>query len=86
MARQLVQSLTDEFDPSQFKDEYHKALRSLAKRKIEGEEIVVPERHAEPEAAEDLMEALRRSVEAVREGGGRKTAPRRSSRTKRKAS
>jgi DNA end-binding protein Ku len=83
MARQLVQSLTDDFDPGQFKDDYHKALRSLAKKKIEGEEIVMPERREEPEAAEDLMEALRRSVEAVKEGSGRKTTHRR---TKRKAS
>ncbi len=82
MARQLVQQLTDEFDPTQFKDEYHKALRSLAKKKIEGEEIVVPERREEPEAAGDLMEALRRSVEEVRGAGKRKPARR----TKRKAS
>jgi DNA end-binding protein Ku len=84
MARQLVQQLTDDFDPSQFSDEYHKARRDLARKKIKGEEIVVPERHEETEAAEDLMDALRRSVEAVRGGNGRKSTRRRS--TKRKAS
>lgn len=94
MARRLVQQLTDDFDPGQFSDEYHNALRALAKKKISGEEIVVPKRHEEAEAAEDLMEALKRSVEAVRSGrsssatagNGHKTKRRRGATSKRKAS
>ncbi len=88
MARQLVQQLTDEFKPDEFKDEYHKALRKLAKQKIEGEEIVVPKEREEPAAAVDLMEALKRSVEAVRSDGRKPKAhaPRGRSSSKRKAS
>jgi DNA end-binding protein Ku len=86
MARQLVQQLTDEFDPGGFDDEYHKALRKLAKRKIEGEEIVVPKTREEPESAVDLMEALKRSVEAVKSGGSRKAPSRKRSSSRRKAS
>jgi DNA end-binding protein Ku len=73
MARQLVRQLTDEFDPGAFKDEYHAALRDLARKKIKGEEIVVPERHDKEEAAGDLMEALRRSVESVKAGGSHRS-------------
>ncbi|HET7482442.1 MAG TPA: Ku protein [Actinomycetota bacterium] len=68
MARQLIQQLTDDFDPSQFKDEYHKALKKLIKQKVEGEEIVVPEPAEEPAKVTDLMEALRASVEAAKRG------------------
>lgn len=79
MARQLVRQLTDDFDPGQFKDEYHNALKQLIRKKIEGEEIVVSE---EPEAPKeqvvDLMEALRASVEAARRGEKPKTARARS--------
>lgn len=68
MARQLIKQLAVEFDPSQFKDEYHKALKKLIDKKIKGEEIVVPEKAQEPERAVDLMEALKASVEAAKRG------------------
>lgn len=68
MARQLIRELTDDFDPSQFKDEYHKALKKIIDKKIKGEEIVIPERAEEPERVVDLMEALKTSVEAARRG------------------
>ena len=68
MARQLIQQLTGDFDPSQFKDEYHKALRKLIRKKVKGEDIVVPEAPAEPAEVIDLMEALKASVEAAKKG------------------
>ena len=69
MARQLIRQLTEDFDPSQFKDEYHKAMKKLIKKKIEGEEIVVHEtKEEEPAGVIDLMEALKASVEAARKG------------------
>lgn len=68
MARQLIRQLTDHFDPSQFRDDYHKALKKLINKKIKGEEIVVPEKSEEPGKVVDLMEALKASVEAARRG------------------
>ena len=69
MARQLVQQLSDDFDPTQFKNEYHKALKKLIDRKVKGEEIVVAEEPKQPDAGVvDLMEALKASVEAARQG------------------
>ena len=68
MARQLIQHLSSDFDPKEFKDEYHKALKKLIDKKIAGEEIVVaPEPEPVGEVV-DLMEALRVSVEAARQG------------------
>ena len=68
MARQLVQQLTEDFDPTRFKDDYHKALKKLIDKKVKGEEIVVPEKTEEPETVVDLMEALKASVAAARRG------------------
>jgi DNA end-binding protein Ku len=63
MARQLIQQLSAEFDPSQFEDEYRTRLQELAERKIEGAEITVaPEPSDEPAQVVDLMEALKASV------------------------
>lgn len=68
MARQLIKQLSDDFDPSEFRDEYHKAMKKLIDRKIKGEDIVVPEKPEEPESVTDLMEALKASVAAAKKG------------------
>jgi DNA end-binding protein Ku len=68
MARELIEQLSGDFDPGEFRDEYHRELKKLIRKKIKGEEIVVPE--PEPERAEvvDLMDALKASVDATRKG------------------
>ncbi|MFN2525645.1 MAG: Ku protein [Actinomycetota bacterium] len=76
MARQLIKQLTDDFDPTQFRDEYHKALKKLVKKKIKGEEIVIHEEPEEKPEVIDLMEALKASVEAARRGERPKLKPR----------
>jgi DNA end-binding protein Ku len=63
MARQLVQQLAGEFDPTEFTDEYHEAIKKAIKRKVKGEEIVEPAEREQPAEVGDLMEALKRSVE-----------------------
>jgi DNA end-binding protein Ku len=63
MARQLVQQLSGDFDPTAFKDEYREALEELVEKKVEGQEITIaaaPEE--EPTKVVDLMEALKASV------------------------
>ena len=40
MAEQLIDSLTTEFDPSAYRDEYREELLALIERKAEGKEIV----------------------------------------------
>jgi len=67
MAERLIDSLTSEFDPTAYRDEYREELMSLIERKAEGKEILSPEA-AEPEAtkAPDLMAALEESIAAVK--------------------
>jgi DNA end-binding protein Ku len=83
MARSLIDSLTDAFEPEEFTDEYRAALEELVQKKVQGEEITYTE-EAEPSKVVDLMEALRASVEAAKAG---KPAPERktSSRRRKKA-
>jgi DNA end-binding protein Ku len=65
MARNLIENLTQDFDPTQFRDDYREALLGIVEKKIAGEEIeVMPE--AEPTRVVDLMEALKQSVEATK--------------------
>jgi DNA end-binding protein Ku len=68
MARQLIESLTDEFEPSKYRDEYREKVLSLIERKADGEEIVVQPEAPEPARVPDLMAALEASLAAVRGG------------------
>jgi DNA end-binding protein Ku len=70
MAEQLIDSLSTEFEPDRYKDEYREQLLALIEQKAEGKEIVAPEAEA-PKAtkAPDLMAALEESIAAVKEKG-----------------
>jgi len=67
MAERLIDSLSTEFDPGAYRDEYREQLMSLIERKAEGKEIVAAETEA-PKAtkAPDLMAALEESIAAVK--------------------
>lgn len=66
MAAQLIEAMTGDFEPEQFRDEYRGALQRVIEAKVEGKEVVKTE--AEPESnLVDLMAALQASVSAARE-------------------
>ena len=67
MAGSLIDSLTADFDPSQYTDEYREALEAVISAKVEGQEVVQPAAE-QPQggAVLDLMAALRASVEAAK--------------------
>jgi DNA end-binding protein Ku len=79
----IVKTKAGHFEPSKFEDQYEDALKELLKKKQEGKPIERPEQ-PKPTNVVNLMDALRRSVEA---GGaatsskakGRAAAPRSSS-------
>jgi DNA end-binding protein Ku len=91
LARQVIASLTGEFDPNEFENEYRRELRAMLEAKLAGEEIQKPEPVAEAPVV-DLMDALRRSVAEAQEkkapakpaasrkksGGARRTPARKS--------
>jgi DNA end-binding protein Ku len=70
MARQLIDSLTAEFEPTKYHDEYREAVMDLIERKSEGEEIVLQPAAEEPERVPDLMAALEASLSAAKKDGG----------------
>ena len=69
MAGTLIESLSGEFDPTEFHDSYREALEELIEAKVEGQEIIAPATTApDTGAVVDLMAALRASVEAAKSG------------------
>ncbi|HEX7245433.1 MAG TPA: Ku protein [Solirubrobacterales bacterium] len=75
MAEQLIESLTREFDPTAYRDEYREQLLAMIERKAAGEEIVAaPTEEPAPTKAPDLMAALEESIAAVKGKRDGKTA------------
>jgi DNA end-binding protein Ku len=74
MAASLIDTMTEDFDPSQYKDTYREALEALVQAKIEGNEVVRPAGSAVPAGAPggpaDLTETLRASVAAAKASRG----------------
>jgi DNA end-binding protein Ku len=79
MARQLIDSLTTDWDPEKFSDE---KVLDLIERKAQGEEITVQPEAPKPARVPDLMAALEASLAAVKsdssdsvDGDGAKKEP-----------
>jgi DNA end-binding protein Ku len=67
MAEQLIDSLTRDFDPTLYRDEYREELLAMIERKAAGEDVVAaPQEDREPTKAPDLMAALEQSIADVR--------------------
>ncbi len=76
MAEALIDSLSTDFDPAAYRDEYREQLLGLIESKAEGKEIVAPEtEEPEPTKAPDLMAALEESIAAAKGPKERKSAP-----------
>ncbi|WP_433181614.1 Ku protein [Actinoallomurus sp. CA-150999] len=68
MAASLIDTMTGDFEPTDYKDQYREALEAVIEAKIQGKEVVAPEAEQEVPAAADLLSALRASVEAAKKG------------------
>jgi DNA end-binding protein Ku len=69
MARQLIDALSTEFEPSKYHDTFREQLRSLIEAKAQGQEIVAEPEVEEPTKVVDLMAALEASLERAGVGG-----------------
>ncbi len=91
MAKQLIESLSADFEPAKYHDEYRERVLELVERKAAGEEITV-QPVEEPAPVPDLMAALEASIAAAKKGGdesekpARKKAPANGGRAKKSAS
>lgn len=80
MSAQLVESFSGDFDPTAYTDEYQTQLRALVEAKLtRGEAVEAGSTFADGQESGgevlDLMEALRRSVEAKRSARTADSAP-----------
>jgi DNA end-binding protein Ku len=82
LAAHILESKATRFDPEKFKDEYEKALRKLVQRKAKGQVIEAPEAEEKPSNVINLMDALRESVRADRQGGHPRARKRKTRRRK----
>jgi DNA end-binding protein Ku len=74
LARHIVETKSGHFHPEKFEDHYERALQELIEKKAKGERIEVPK--VEPTAKViNLMDALRRSVQAEQKPAARAAAP-----------
>jgi DNA end-binding protein Ku len=91
MAKQLIDSLSSDFEPEKYHDEYRERVLELIERKAQGETVVVEAPPEEPKKAPDLMAALEASIAAAKSpkgdgaGKGKQPASSRSSSRKKTA-
>jgi DNA end-binding protein Ku len=71
MAQSLIESMSADFDPGQYHDDYREALQQVIEAKAEGREVVEqPVEEEQTGSVVDLMAALRASVAAATKGRG----------------
>src|ERR1700677_2778559 len=79
MAASLIDTMTEDFDPTAYHDTYREALEALVQAKIEGNEVVRPAGAGisadQQSGAADLAETLRASVEAAKASRAKDSAP-----------
>jgi DNA end-binding protein Ku len=71
MAESLVDSLTADFEPEKYRDEYREQVMALIQMKADGEEFELPEVAAEKPKVIDIMAALEASVKAAKDARSR---------------
>lgn len=73
MAGQVVESMTDDFKPDQFRDDYQEQLHELVQAKLEGgEAFSVEEQPTELDETEDVSDLLAKLEASVKARGGAK--------------
>jgi DNA end-binding protein Ku len=71
LAKKLVDTLADDWDPKEYKDTYHDTLRAAIEQKLEGREIEAPAPR-KPARVVNLMKALEESLKSgARKPGAR---------------
>jgi DNA end-binding protein Ku len=71
LAMHIVDTKRGKFQPEKFEDQYEDALKELLRKKQKGEKIERPKERA-PSNVINLMDALRQSVKAEKNGGERR--------------
>jgi DNA end-binding protein Ku len=64
LARQIIENLREEFSEEMMEDRYRSRLLELVRQKVEGEQVVLADKKR-PAKVVDLMDALKRSLDAT---------------------
>ena len=67
LAKQVIDTFAAPLNLADYKDEYREGLQAIIDAKIAGQEVVTPEAEAPPKVV-NLMEALKKSLDAVSTG------------------
>jgi DNA end-binding protein Ku len=70
VARTLIDTMADDFDPSRYRDAYREALEEVVQAKASGGEVRKVEQPEEKAPVVDLVAALKASVEAAKKSRG----------------
>ncbi len=65
LAKQLIGNFEGELNLAEYVDEYQEGLKKIIEAKVEGQEIVAPAEPEAPPKVVNLMDALRKSLDAV---------------------
>jgi len=65
LAKELIENLTESFEPEEFKSDYVEAVQEMLEAKIKGRKLTIVKPKAKPKVS-DLMEALQLSVKQAR--------------------
>ena len=74
MAKTIIESMMGKFEPEKYKDEYREKVLAAIEQKISGKEINSPRERSEGKVI-DLMDALQKSLLAVKKPAAKKAAP-----------
>jgi DNA end-binding protein Ku len=69
MATNLIDLLTEDFEPKKYEDRYRAALMEVIEAKLEGQPVKQEKHRAAQGEVVDLLEALKNSVSNVKSGG-----------------
>ncbi|SMC99055.1 Ku protein [Sporomusa malonica] len=77
MAEQLIESLSTEFEPAKYHDQYHQQVLDMLEKKAEGQTVISQPEIKEGGKVIDLMAALEASISAIKDknSGGKRTKP-----------
>jgi DNA end-binding protein Ku len=89
LAKMLIDTLAEPFEPTKFKDTYRERLRQLIEAKVHGREVAPVAAVRPAVQVVDIMEALQKSLAAARQkaqGPAEEPAPRKTAKSERPAS
>lgn len=84
MAKAIIEGMTGEFNPEEYRDEYRQKVQEAIEREIAGKEIVAPKEKGIGTVA-NLMDALTKSLELTQKPKTKKTTPKKTTARKKEA-